>query len=128
VTISHRPCKSIVKSSRRRVSGMIATLLLASAGGAHALSSVTGATIVNVDTRSNGLFLVTFSQPATTPPACVSVTNRMTGNASTPGGKAVLATAMLAFSTGSRVALAEGTGACSEYVGIESISILSVGQ
>jgi hypothetical protein len=107
---------------------MITALLLASAGAAHALSSLQGATIINVDARSNGLFLVTFSQPLVNPPSCVSVTNRMTGNANTVGGKAVLATALLAFSAGSRVDLAEGTGACSEYSGIESISILSLGR
>jgi hypothetical protein len=106
----------------------VALVSVMSASAAHAVGSAGGATITNVDARSNGLFLITLSQPISNSPSCVTVNNRMTGNATVPGGKAVLAAAMLAFSTGARIALAEGTGACSEYAGIESISILSQGQ
>ena len=97
--------------------------LMSTCGTAYAVGVTQGVTVVNVDARSDGSFLVSFSQGITTPPPCAAELNRMTGNASTPGGKAVLAVAMLAYSTGSTV-FAQGTGACTEYSSIESLAIL----
>ena len=99
-------------------------VLLGPLSVAHAVGNVMGATVVSVDSRADGYFLVTFSQGRTTPPSCVTVSNRMSGNANTAGGRAVLASALLAYSAASRVELAQGTGACAEYAGIESRLIL----
>lgn len=93
-------------------------------GPAQAAGVVHLVTVTNVDARSNGEFLVSFSLAITTPPACATDLTRMSGNANSAGGKAVLAAAMLAYTTGS-VVFAQGTGLCTEYSGIESISILS---
>lgn len=98
--------------------------LLATVGAAQAVGIVQGATIIDVDVRTDGYFLVTYSQAAITPPSCVTVSNRMSGNLNTAGGKAMLSAAMLAYSTGSKV-YGQGTGACGEYTGIESILMLS---
>jgi hypothetical protein len=105
----------------------LAAVLMAS-NITYARGNVVGATIINIDTRADGLFLVTFSQSSSTPAGCANVLNRMSGNANTAGGKAVLATALTGYSAGSRVALAQGTDTCNEYGGIESIVILSLGS
>jgi hypothetical protein len=112
----------------KKMRQIVLLILLASGSAAQAVGNVQGATVVNVDSRADGNFLITFSQSSTTPPSCVTVFNRMSGTTNTAGGKAVLATAMLAYATGARVALAQGTGACNPYDGIESIIIFSMGQ
>jgi hypothetical protein len=112
----------------KKVRQSISIALLAIGSAAHAAGNVQGATVINVDARADGNFLITFSQSSTTPPSCVAVFNRMSGTTSTAGGRAVLANAMLAFASGARIALAQGTGACSTYSDIESINILSLGQ
>lgn len=92
--------------------------LFAFSGAARAVGNVNGATVVGVDSRTDGSFLITFSQNSTTPPSCVTVFNRMSGNVNSAGGKAVFAAAMLAYTTGGQIALAQGTGVCGEYAGI----------
>ena len=126
--ISRSLRSSIDRASTCLSVAITAVALLVSAGSAHAVGNVSGATVINVDARADGFFLITFSQASTTPPSCVAVPNRMTGNANTAGGKAVLAAAMLAYGARSPVALAQGNGACGEYAGIESIMIFSQGQ
>jgi hypothetical protein len=106
---------------------LLATAMLAlslNVGIARAAGNATQVSIVNVDARADGTFLVTFSQPTTTAPSCATELLRMSGYTGSPGGRAVLAAAMLAFASGSRVN-AQGMGSCSEFAGIESILILS---
>lgn len=91
---------------------------------AHARGFANQVAIINVDTRTDGSFLVTFSQPITTAPSCTTDLSRMSGTTSSPGGKSVLAAAMFAFAAGSPVT-AHGTGSCSQFSGIESIEILT---
>ena len=112
----------------KKVHQFVLLALLATGSAAHAVGNVQGATVINVDARADGNFLITFSQSSTTPPTCVAVFNRMSGSTSTAGGRAVLANAMLAYTTGAQVALAQGTGACGVYGNIEAINILSIGQ
>lgn len=102
--------------------------MLIMSSAANAVGNVEGTTVVNVDVRSDGYFLITFSRSSTTPPGCASVANRMSGNANTAGGRAVLAAAMLAYANQSPVNLAQGTGTCNEYAGIESVMILQQGN
>lgn len=92
-------------------------------GNTHAVGIAQGVTLNNIDVRTDGSFLVSFSQSISTPSSCATDFSRMTGSANTPGGRAVLASAMLAHSMGS-VVFAQGSGNCSEYGGIESLLIL----
>ena len=77
--------------------------------------------IVGVDVRNDGTFLVDISQGTTGAPACATVTNRMSANSTTAGGKSLLQLAISVYLSGRPVTV-EGTGACSEYSNIESIS------
>lgn len=95
---------------------------------ALAAGNVIAGKVVNVDVRANGLFLITFNQSSSTPASCVTVANRMSGDASTAGGKAIVATALAAMAASTPVTLAQGLGTCNEYPGIESIGLLSLGQ
>jgi hypothetical protein len=94
-------------------------LLGAGTVNAHAVGTAVG-TIVTVDTRKDGYFLVAVSSPSSGAPACATDVVRMSGNATTPGGKAILAMAMAAQLAGRQVHL-EGSGSCVEYSQIESI-------
>ncbi len=125
MTSSHNRRKPIVQLTKLLSAAIKVVALLAACGSAHAVGNVQGGTVINVDARADGKFLITFSQSTTTPPSCVAVSNRMSGDANTAGGRAVLAAAMLALSTGNPIDLAQGTGACGEYPGIESIIILA---
>jgi hypothetical protein len=78
-------------------------------------------TIIAVDVRSDGTFLVDISQPTTAAPACATVTNRLSANSNTVGGKALLQLAISVYLSGKPVSL-EGTGACSEFSNVESIA------
>jgi hypothetical protein len=77
--------------------------------------------IVAVDVRTDGTFLVDISQPTTGAPSCVTVTNRLSANSNTAGGKAILQLAISVYLSGRPVSF-DGTGACSEFPNIESIS------
>lgn len=77
--------------------------------------------IVAVDVRNDGSFLIDISQVTTGAPACASVTNRLSANSNTAGGKALLQLAISVYLSGKLVSV-DGTGACSEFANIESIS------
>jgi hypothetical protein len=79
------------------------------------------ANIIAVDVRNDGTFLVDVSQPTTGAPACASVTNRLSANSNTAGGKALLQLAISVYLSGRPVSI-DGTGACSEFSNIESIA------
>jgi hypothetical protein len=91
----------------------------------HPRAAVAGLTspvnIVGVDVRNDGLFLIDVSQATTGAPACASVTNRLSANSNTAGGKALLQLAISVYLSG-KVVVVEGTGACSDYSNIESIA------
>ena len=78
-------------------------------------------TITAVDVRNDGTFLVDISQPTTGAPSCATVTNRLSGNANTAGGRAILQLAISVYLSGRPVNF-DGTGACSEFSNIESIA------
>jgi hypothetical protein len=77
--------------------------------------------IVAVDVRPDGTFLVDISQPTTGAPSCATVTNRLSANSNTAGGKAILQLAISVYLSGRPVNF-DGTGACSEFSNIESIA------
>jgi hypothetical protein len=77
--------------------------------------------IVAVDVRNDGTFLVDISQVTTGAPACATVTNRLSANSNTAGGKAMLQLAISVYLSGRPVSL-DGTGTCSEFSNIESIA------
>jgi hypothetical protein len=77
--------------------------------------------IIAVDVRNDGTFIVDVSQPATGAPACASVTNRLSANSNTAGGKALLQLAISVYLSGKPVSI-DGTGACNESSNIESIA------
>jgi hypothetical protein len=77
--------------------------------------------ILAVDVRSDGTFIVDLSQATTGAPACATVTNRLSANSNTAGGKALLQLAISVYLSGKPVSL-DGTGACSEFSNIESIA------
>jgi len=78
-------------------------------------------TITSIDVRSDGTFLVDISQPTTGAPSCATVTNRLSANSNTAGGKAILQLAISVYLSGRPVNF-DGTGACSEFSNIESIA------
>lgn len=78
-------------------------------------------TITSVDVRNDGTFLVDISQPTTGAPSCATVTTRLSANANTAGGKAILQLAISAYLSGRPVNF-DGTGTCSEFSNIESIA------
>jgi hypothetical protein len=84
-------------------------------------SSTSADTIVAVDVRNDGTFLVDVSQATTGGPACASVANRLSANSNTAGGKALLQLAISVYLSGKPV-IVQGTGACSEFSNIESLA------
>ncbi|HZQ67039.1 MAG TPA: hypothetical protein VFA68_00860 [Terriglobales bacterium] len=89
---------------------------------ARILAGTTGAyvTVTAVDQRNDGKFLLDISgsiQGST----CATTLNRVTGDATTSGGKAMLQVSMSAFLAGKRVYI-DTTNTCSEYAGIDSIA------
>jgi hypothetical protein len=83
--------------------------------------TATTVNIVAVDVRSDGTLLVDISQPTTGAPSCATVTNRLSANSNTAGGKAILQLAISVYLSGRPVSF-DGTGACSEFSNIESIA------
>jgi hypothetical protein len=77
--------------------------------------------IVAVDVRNDGSFLVDISAATTGAPTCATITNRLSANSNTAGGKALLQIAISVYLSGKPVSL-DGTGACSEFSNIESIA------
>jgi hypothetical protein len=99
----------IVKSVKRAI--LFFMVLYGSSGLA---TSIAGGVVNQVDVRASGHFLVQVSLPIQGEPACATdTTSRMHGDSNTAGGKALLAAALLAFSTGRKVRM-EGTGGCPE--------------
>ncbi len=82
--------------------------------------------IIAVDVRNDGSFIIDISQATTSSPACASVTNRLSANSNTAGGKALLQLAISVYLSGKLVSI-DGTGACSEYSNIESIFRIQAG-
>jgi hypothetical protein len=113
-----------MKALRNAMAAALAVCLGNAAVGA---GNVQLATVTHVDARADGTFLVSFSKASTMPPSCATELTRMSGTTSTPGGKAVLAAAMVAFAAGSQVN-AQGTGSCGEFETVESILILVQGR
>ena len=77
--------------------------------------------IVAVDVRNDGTFLIDVSHATTGAPSCATVTNRLSANANTAGGKALLQLAISVYLSGKLVTV-DGTGGCSEFSNIESIA------
>ena len=76
-------------------------------------------TVTAVDQRNDGKFLLDISgniQSST----CATTLNRVTGDATTTAGKALLQVSMSAFLAGKRVYI-DTTNTCSEYAGIDSM-------
>ncbi len=102
---------------------------------AQAVGRAVNVLITMVDVRDDGLFLINLSSPIGAGPACANITNRMSANANTAGGKALLQVALSAFLGMKRVNV-EGTGTCNEYKrdttvtpprdGIESLKLLQM--
>ena len=85
-------------------------------------------TITKVRVDSNGIVIVDFPQNSTqygTPPACATISNRMTADANTAGGKAILEAALTAYLSGRQVYL-DGTGLCTQDSTMESIFVLQL--
>ncbi len=77
-------------------------------------------TVTAIDQRNDGKFLLDLSgnvQGST----CATTLNRVTGDATTTAGKALLQVSMSAFLSGKKV-LVDTTNTCSEYVGIDSMA------
>src|SRR5664279_3369500 len=77
-------------------------------------------TIIAVDVRSDGTFLIDITAPLKGSPACARVTTRMTGDSTTAAGKFLLQAALASFLSGKQVYL-DGTGLCTQYPNIESL-------
>jgi hypothetical protein len=77
-------------------------------------------TVTAVDQRNDGKFLLDISGPIQNG-SCATVLNRVSGDATTAAGKALLQVSMSAFLSGKRVYI-NTTNTCSEYPGIESMS------
>lgn len=88
----------------------------------------TGVTITGVDVRSDGHFLATLSSPLVNQPTCASNHIRITGDVTTASGKALLAAAMMAYTTRSTITLVQGTGTCDQYAVFESLWLLATGS
>jgi len=76
-------------------------------------------TVTAIDQHNDGKFLLDISgniQSST----CATVLNRVTGDASTTPGKALLQVSMSAFLAGKRLYI-DTTNACSEFPGIDSL-------
>ncbi len=86
-----------------------------------AAGTISAANIIAIDVENDGIFLIDISQPTSGAPACATVTNRLTGNSNTAGGKALLQLAISVYLSGRPVEV-DGTGACREFSNIESIA------
>lgn len=98
-------------------------LLVTSTVGAGTL---TNAKIANIRVDKSGLGIITFdiSVPGLASCSHPYYYNAASFNVNTPGGKAILATALLAKAQNLFVSM-QGAGACTEYGGVvESIEIL----
>ncbi len=76
-------------------------------------------TITAVDQRNDGKFLLDLSSDIQNS-RCATVLNRVTGDATSTAGKALLQVSMSAFLSGKRVYI-ETTDTCSEYAGYDSM-------
>lgn len=102
----------------RMLAGMIAGLLALGPVGTNAAGVIAGK-IVAVRVDRDGRAMAFFDQRiGSTPPACVhdAYKSALSFDASTPGGKAVLAAVLMARANGATVT-AYGRGACDVYGG-----------
>ncbi|HEX7893850.1 MAG TPA: hypothetical protein VF447_06645, partial [Terriglobales bacterium] len=100
---------------------LITCLGLAAASSAWAGGTASNAHVTAVDVRVDGYFLVSFDVPNPAPAPCATSSSvRLTADANTAGGKALLGIALASKSIGSPVAV-EGKGTCDQYSGYESI-------
>ena len=81
-------------------------------------------TVTAIDQRNDGKFILDLSSPIQNSP-CATVLDRVTGDATTSAGKAMLQVSMSALLSGKRVYV-ETNNTCSEYVGIDSMSRIYV--
>ena len=80
--------------------------------------------VTAIDQRNDGKFILDLSSPIQNS-ACATVLDRVTGDASTSAGKAMLQVSMSALLSGKRVYV-ETNNTCSEYAGIDSMSRIYV--
>ncbi len=109
---------------------ILATAALLATSLVHAQATMGWAnsvTITGIDVRNSGYFLITLSSPMNGQPACATNHVRMTGDASTAGGKALLSAAYVAYTSQKTLQLVQGTGTCDQYTGFESTVILQIG-
>lgn len=99
---------------------LVAALLgLCISSQALAAGAIGSAKVINVRIDQDGKGMVIFDQPiAGTPATCVhpAYTNALSFNTTTGGGKAIMAMALTAKTTGASVTV-YGTGACEIYGG-----------
>ncbi|MEH6419908.1 hypothetical protein [Pseudomonas sp. CGJS7] len=95
-----------------------------------AAATVSNAKITVIRVDSSGLGMITFDKPLDAPAACIhpAYTASLSFDATTPGGKAILATAIAAKNANSTISSAYGTGACGNYGGswVEDLSYFHV--
>jgi hypothetical protein len=80
--------------------------------------------VTAIDQRNDGKFILDLSSPIQNS-SCATVLDRVTGDATTSAGKAMLQVSMSALLSGKRVYI-ETNNACSEYAGIDSMSRIYV--
>jgi hypothetical protein len=80
--------------------------------------------VTAIDQRNDGKFILDLSSPIQNS-ACATVLDRVTGDATTSAGKAMLQVSMSALLSGKRVYV-ETNNTCSEYAGIDSMSRIYV--
>ena len=105
----------------KRALVVLFALAVLSANPASMLAGTTGTfvTVTAIDQHNDGKFLLDISgniQSST----CATTLNRVTGDATTTAGKALLQVSTSAFLSGKRVYI-DTTNACSEFPGIDSI-------
>lgn len=81
-------------------------------------------TVTAIDQRNDGKFILDLSSPIQNS-SCATVLDRVTGDATTSAGKAMLQVSMSALLSGKRVYV-ETNNTCSEYGGIDSMSRIYV--
>jgi hypothetical protein len=95
---------------------LIACLLVAISGEANAIGYVTNAYVVYVRVDADGKGMVVFNQSIVgTPPGCAIPYYSNSLAFSGPGGKSIMALALLAKATNTPLAAVYGTGMCNVY-------------
>lgn len=97
---------------------------------ALAAGSVSNTKITTIRVDSDGKGIITFDKLLETPIGCIhpAFVASLSFDATTPGGKAILAAAIAAKNAGSPIQSAFGTGSCTNYGGswVEDLSYFHV--